>query len=567
MWVISLATFRFKDVNHMACLQYGYSREEFLSMTALDIRPREEWEQFRQLNRPTHTDASNYNKGVWRHLKKDGSIIRMEVISHEIEFEGEPCRLVAANNITEKLEAEEKLAASEQRLRHTLDHMMEGAQILDFDWKYVYVNDTLVQTSHYSREELIGATIMERFPGIEQTDVFKVMKRCMTERTAEHMENRFVFPNGNINYYQLSIQPSPEGLFILSIDITERVLADQRIRESEEKLKSIFDNVSEGFLLADENGVIKLFNDRIKENISGNIEHDISVGSNIFDYVEAGRQSFFTGIFNRVKSGEMLQYDREYVSHSGKKGWINLLFNPVYVDSIFTGICITSRDITEIKRLEAERIQQQTEQQQKISKAILHGQEKERNHIARELHDNVNQILAGARMYLAVAGTKSEGVKREVEYPIQLLDESVKEIRMLCSRMVSPSKNIALKELIQDLLIQMRLHSGIEIHYSIADGLELLPDELRLNAYRIMQELSNNINKYSKANQVTVDIHIKNGLFILFIEDNGRGFDVKAKKEGIGLSNIRSRVLSFGGSIDIRSEAGKGSSTLIEIPV
>ncbi|KAB2837317.1 MAG: GHKL domain-containing protein, partial [Melioribacteraceae bacterium] len=80
-----------------------------------------------------------------------------------------------------------------------------------------------------TKEELIGFTMMEKFPGIEKTDMFAVLKRCMKERIPEIMENEFYFEDENKGWFQLSIQPVPEGIFILSLDITERKKAEEKI--------------------------------------------------------------------------------------------------------------------------------------------------------------------------------------------------------------------------------------------------------------------------------------------------------------------------------------------------
>ena len=231
MWIIDLQSFKFLDVNEMATLQYGYSREEFLSMTAVDIRPEEEKTSFIQADHTFESDATEYNRGIWKHRKKDGTIIDVEIIAHKIIFEGLSARLILSNNITEKKKAEEKLVASEKRFHHALDSMIEGVQIHDFNWRYIYVNDALVTYSKYSREELLGYTPMEKYPGIEQTDLFKVLERCMNERAAEHLESEFVFPDGSKGYFELSLQPVPEGIFILSVDITKRKLAEEGIKK------------------------------------------------------------------------------------------------------------------------------------------------------------------------------------------------------------------------------------------------------------------------------------------------------------------------------------------------
>lgn len=104
----------------------------------------------------------------------------------------------------------------------TLDTLMEGFQLISFDWRYLYVNDAVVKHSKFTREELIGYTMMEKYPGIEKTPMFDLLKLCMKERKADYFENEFTYPDGSKGWFELRIQPVPEGLFILSIDITER---------------------------------------------------------------------------------------------------------------------------------------------------------------------------------------------------------------------------------------------------------------------------------------------------------------------------------------------------------
>lgn len=104
----------------------------------------------------------------------------------------------------------------------TLDSLMEGFQLISFDWRYLYVNDAVVKHSKYEREELIGFTMMEKYPGIEKTPMFDLLKVCMKERKADYFENEFTYPDGSTGWFELRIQPVSEGLFILSIDITER---------------------------------------------------------------------------------------------------------------------------------------------------------------------------------------------------------------------------------------------------------------------------------------------------------------------------------------------------------
>lgn len=140
-------------------------------------------------------------------------------------------------DISARKEAEEKILASEKRLRSTLDNMMEGIQIISYDWKYIYVNTAAAKHGKATVEELIGKTMMEKYPGIENTEVFRHIQNCMEDRTSHFMENEFLFPDDSKEWFELSIQPVPEGVFILSINITARKKAELELEDQNKKLK------------------------------------------------------------------------------------------------------------------------------------------------------------------------------------------------------------------------------------------------------------------------------------------------------------------------------------------
>ncbi|HMP39705.1 MAG TPA: CHASE3 domain-containing protein [Roseiflexaceae bacterium] len=141
--------------------------------------------------------------------------------------------------ITLRAQAEEAIQESEQRLRTTLDTLIEGCQIIDFDWRYVYLNDAAIAHAKQEKDALLGRTMMEVYPGIETTPLFVVMQRCMEQRTPQQLENEFTFPNGSTGWFDLTIQPVPEGIFILSQDITERKHANAQIEQQLQRLQSL----------------------------------------------------------------------------------------------------------------------------------------------------------------------------------------------------------------------------------------------------------------------------------------------------------------------------------------
>jgi hypothetical protein len=126
--------------------------------------------------------------------------------------------------------AEENLREGALRLRSTLDSLMEGCQIIGFDWRYSYINPTAARQGRKRQDELIGRAMMEAYPGIERTELFAVLRECMEKRIARRMENEFTFADGSNGLFELRIEPVPEGIFILSNDITDGRRAERRER-------------------------------------------------------------------------------------------------------------------------------------------------------------------------------------------------------------------------------------------------------------------------------------------------------------------------------------------------
>lgn len=182
--------------------------------------------------------------------KKDGTTFWSENTFTLIrDADGTPVNVLGVGrDITARKQAEQAILVGEKRYHRVLDAMIEGCQIIDYDWRYVYLNEVAANQGKYRAEELLNRTMMEIYPGIEETEMFSALKRCMEDRAPSRMENRFVYSDGNIGWFELSIQPAEEGIFVLSVDITERKQAEQALRESEKLLREIAANYPNSYI-------------------------------------------------------------------------------------------------------------------------------------------------------------------------------------------------------------------------------------------------------------------------------------------------------------------------------
>lgn len=111
------------------------------------------------------------------------------------------------------------------------DNMIEGVQVIDYDWRYFYVNDAIAKQGFSTKEAMLGNTMMEKYPGIENTLVFKSLESCMFNRIPSETSSQFDFQDGTRSWFELSIQPVPEGILILSSDITKLKRVEAKLKE------------------------------------------------------------------------------------------------------------------------------------------------------------------------------------------------------------------------------------------------------------------------------------------------------------------------------------------------
>lgn len=118
-----------------------------------------------------------------------------------------------------------------------LDNLVEGAQIIDNDFRYYYVNDAVCEQGKTTKESLIGCEMKERYPGIENTELYILISKCLKDRKPVNFINEFNFPDGSKGWFELRIQSVPEGILIFSVDVTKKMLDELSLIEINNELK------------------------------------------------------------------------------------------------------------------------------------------------------------------------------------------------------------------------------------------------------------------------------------------------------------------------------------------
>ncbi|MBM3123873.1 MAG: PAS domain S-box protein [Chloroflexi bacterium] len=250
MWIYDLETLKFLKVNDAAVRHYGFSVEEFMSMTIKDIRPPED--PPRLLENVAHVTSGIDEAGTWRHYKKDGTLIDVEITSHTLEFADRPAELVLVNDVTEKRNAEKSLRESEARYRNLFNGMLDGIYRSTHEGRFLDVNPAMVRMFGYaSREEMLTVDIKREMyfapvdrenlfldTGQEKVDVFRMRRKDGSEIWVED-HGRYVHDEqGNVLYHEGILRDiTPRRRFELEREsliheLAERNAESETLRES-----------------------------------------------------------------------------------------------------------------------------------------------------------------------------------------------------------------------------------------------------------------------------------------------------------------------------------------------
>ncbi|GEM_PF-1995544 len=241
MWVFDLETLAFLAVNEAAVRHYGYSREEFLSMTIKGLSPSEELPAL--LNEFPKRPPEDHQAGVWRHRKKDGSVIGVEITGDRISFSGRFAALVVATDMTQRLHAEAALRDSERRFRALIENSSDVIALLDAHGKIFYASPSTLRIFGYAPEALFGKTPLdlihpdhrERAKRLFSDLLKRPEERTTTELQFRHRDGAWRWIEGIGT--NLLRDPSVRAIVINYRDITDRKEAERALQEKNARIE------------------------------------------------------------------------------------------------------------------------------------------------------------------------------------------------------------------------------------------------------------------------------------------------------------------------------------------
>ncbi|MDP4264939.1 MAG: PAS domain S-box protein [Bacteroidota bacterium] len=549
----------------------GYSADEIASLHPLDLFDNDEKGLIVEKIKEVLTEGEVYLDASF--YTKDGQKIPYYLTGFKTENDGETQLLGVGIDITQRKKAEEELRSSEETIKLIMNSALDA--IISMDMAGIITAWTLQAEKIFGwkAEEVTGKPVSEtiipakyreqHYNGMQEylkTGESRVINKLI-EITALNREGQ-EFP------VEMIIAPITHGgsaYFCAFIrDITERKKAEAITKTAIERYEilaratsdTIWDwDIANNTILYNE-GIYKMFRYNLSEienvvewwNEKLHPDDFKKIAESLDDIFEKGIQRFQLTYRFRCADGSYKHiFDRAFVvvDESGKP----------------CRIIGAMQDIT-----------YQAEEEIRVTKAIIDAQEEERRNIGAELHDNVNQILVGSILTLGMAKEKQNNIEKASElidaargYIVNAIDE----IRKL-SHQLAPAAfdDNSLQEIFETLLSTINLDNRFTINLYFDQLNEtVISDDIQINLYRILQEQIKNILKYSEASALEVAITLPGNAVRMRIYDNGKGFDTKTFRNGIGLNNIKKRAESLSGKFILNSAPGNGCEIIVEIPL
>jgi PAS domain S-box-containing protein len=470
--------------------------------------------------------------------------------------------------------------AAERRLREVIETLAEGLVIIGADGRYELANRAEEELLGVPREQLVG-TRFDAAPfgrATAEGAAFPIEDHPFTrlqrgEPPMRDYEFQLVPPGGKVRTVLVNAAPlrdvagNFDGIVATCIDISERKRAERRLGD-------IIEALAEGLILIGADGRYELTN-RAEEELLG-VPRERIVGT-FFDAVPWARLTpdgapfrVADHPFARLRRGEPLVRDCELqlVSPAGRARTVLASAVPLRdAAGDFDGAVLSAVDITERKRAER-RIAEYSERLAALSRRVLMVQEEERRAVARELHDELGQVLTAVKVNLQALRRQSAPAQFGPGFDdsLALLDGAIAEVRAIATRLrPTVLDDLGLEAALTSHLDRIRARAVIDLAIDIRLPQRRLDPAVETACFRIVQEAVTNALRHARARRVHVGLGVEDRELALAVRDDGAGFDLgaatqrAARDEAAGLSGMEERARLAGGRLEIHTAPGRGT--------
>ena len=459
------------------------------------------------------------------------------------------------------------LMGSAQRFRHIFEHSPAMVYLSDTAGFILDMNEASVTMLGYSSpEEVLGLEIA-RHIYVEPCDRLRFLKTIEQTGSIQDFETQFRRRDGTILDVRITAttrrngKGRVEGYEGFVLDVTDRKRAEQALQESEEKYRTVVEN-SLSAIFIHQQGIFRFVNQRLAEMLGYDSAEEI-LNRHFWEFVHPDdRQLVKERGLSREKSQVFpRQYTFRVIKKDGSTIWVDLrATHATYLgQSAVVGNCI---DITQSKISE--------EEIHHLSRRLIEVSEEEKKGLAADLHDEFGQALTSLHFDL-------ESLKSSIS-------DGFTEQKQRCSGLLRKTTSYLRPDLLDHLglvpTLEWFIHEfnvrwpDIRLEFQALGLKKRLNQQIEIVLYRIFQECLTNISKHAKATQVEIMLTYSHPRVIFTIRDNGVGYEMSphpsspvGPARGIGLLSMRERVASCGGTIDIASIPGKGTTIRASIPV
>ncbi len=557
----------------------GYERDEISSVSFEHVTHPEDVADDRRLYAKLMSGEIDSFRREKRYVCRDGRIAWVHVNASLVRGpNGEPQYAISmVENVTEKQKAERALRDSANHLRHALD----AARMVIWDWDVV--NDRMQWSDNAYRmfhlppdhmpsklADIVAAVAVQERERLGR-EIEQVLKTPETRFVSAY---QVVLDGGDARWYEVRGEVERDAahqpLRVLGtvVDVTKRKRSELALRESEERFRTLADAAFEGIAIT-ENGRMIDMNDRLLTMLGMRREEMIGRDAMLW-FADESRQM----VERRLRDGDPGPYEAIVVRPDGARVHVEIQARYFQAAGGRTLRVSAVRDVT-ARRKAAELLRQSQARElrarEEFSRHLLTAQEQERQRLASELHDGLGQNLSliRNRMHLALEMPGiSPQVAEHIRAVAQIASDAVAEVRSLAQNLRPLQiEQLGLTESLRSLVDQVSDSTITVIDCRIEDVDDVLQGDAATHLYRIFQEGLNNILRHARAGHASVSLERDVGMLHLDIRDDGAGFDITAIRQGgLGLTSMRERAQMLGGTLDVRSIAGKGTHLQVDLP-